>query len=241
MNQNLDELYKKSPELFPKKVAVIMDGNRRWAKKRGLKEIEGHRAGVECIKPLVTRATQLGVKSITFWIWSTENFDRDKNFVKDIFTLAREYLISGKYFKEISEKGGKLKVVGDLSLFPKDITDYVLKYVKESNPKEYKIDVNIALGYGGRDELIRGMKKMIDDGVKPKDINADTFAKYLDYKEDLDLLIRTGGMVRTSGFMPWQSVYAEMYFTDILCPDFSAMEFDKAVLDFANRVRNFGR
>jgi|SRR3989344_2469548 len=241
MNDDIDSLYGKSPELFPKTIAIAMDGNRRWTKKHGLKEIEGHRVSIENMKAAISRAGELGVKSITFWVFSTENFRRDKEFLDAIFTLAREYLESGKYFSEIESRGGKIGIIGDVSLFPKDIAEKVMEYVRKSNPKEHKIDVNFAFGYGGRDEILRAVRKMIQDDISKTEVTEQKFSQYLDLKENIDLLIRTGGRTRTSGLLPWQATYAELYFTETLCPDFNVKEFEKAVLYFTSCVRNFGR
>ncbi|MBI4091290.1 undecaprenyl diphosphate synthase family protein, partial [candidate division WWE3 bacterium] len=133
-----------------------------------------------------------------------------------------------------------VKVVGDVSKFPSDISQRVLEYVSESKPSNHLIDVVFALGYGGRDEITRAVKEMMKDGVSAGVLNEELLTKYLDMQEDVDLLIRTGGMVRTSGLYIWQAAYAEMYFTDVLCPDFDASELEKAILDFTRRVRNFG-
>ncbi len=237
----LEKLYKKSPELFPKTVAVAMDGNRRWAKAKNVPEIEGHRVGAECIKPVVERAAKFGIKSVTFWAFSSENFERDKNFLKAIFYLLREYLKNEGYFKELEQKGGKLKIIGDLSRFPKDIARGLRKYANLSNPKNYMIDVVLAFGYGGRDDVVRAVKKLVDEKVKSPQITEEILSKYLDMENDIDLLIRTGDRVRTSGLYAWQAAYAELYFTPTLWPDFTPQEFDKALLDFTTRVRNFGR
>lgn len=241
MEENLDLLYKESPEVFPKTIAIACDGNRRWAKARGLKEIEGHRTAVENMKSLVSRAGEFGVKSITFWIFSTENFKRNKDFINDIYTLAREYLQSGKYFQEISDLGGRVAFIGDVKKFPKDIYEKIAEYVEKSKKVKSKIEVNFALGYGGRDEILRAVKGLISKGIKENELTEEVFSGFLDMKDEIDLLIRTGGMIRTSGFLPWQSIYAEMYFTDTLCPDFTQDELDKAINYFITRIRNFGR
>ncbi|MEK7595303.1 MAG: polyprenyl diphosphate synthase [Patescibacteria group bacterium] len=240
-NQDLETLVKLSPALLPKNIAVALDGNRRWAKKLGLPEIEGHRVGVENTRRLIKRASELGVKSITFWIFSTENFRRDKNFLTDIFSLAREYLGNGKYFDELNALGAKVSFIGDLGSFPKDISEKVLYYVSKSKPSKHVIDVVFAFGYGGRDEIVRAVKKVVKAKISEDEITEEVLSKHMDFKEEIDLLIRTGGKVRTSGFLIWQAPYAELYFTDTLCPDFKEEEFDKAVSYFTECARNFGR
>ena len=226
---------------IPKTVAILLDGNRRWAKARNLPEIEGHKVTLNNLKSIIRRAGELGVQSLTLWIFSPENFRRDQKFLDSIFALAREYLKRGEYFEEITREGGKLSIIGDLSLFPKDIEKGMLKYILNSNPKEKKIDVVLAMGYGGRNELARAFKKMLADKVPPEEVTEEKIYSYLDMKEDVDLMIRTGARQRTSGLYIYQAAYAELYFTNVMCPDFTVKEFDKALVDFAKRQRNFGR
>jgi len=238
---NIDKLYIESPELFPRNVAVTLDGNRRWSKSKGLHETEGHRVSLENLRGIITRAGELGIKTITFWVFSHENFSREKSFLDSAFKLAREYLNKKKYFEDITKMGGKLGVIGDLSLFPKDIGQKMRELVSKSNPVEQKIAVNFALGYGGRDEMVRAFKRMVSDKVSPEEVTEEKIYTYLDMQEDIDLMIRTGARKRTSGLYIYQAAYAELYFTDILCPDFTVEEFDKAIFDFTTRQRNFGR
>lgn len=241
MNFDLNTLFKTSPELFPKNIAIIMDGNRRWARQKGLAEIEGHKLALEGTRNIIYRAGELGVKVVTLWIWSQENFKRTEDFKNSIFNLARDYIKTGRYFNEVTEQGGKLNLIGDLSKFPKDVADGMMKYINASNPNPKKIDVNIAMGYGGRDEIVQAVKKLVAKGVKPEEVTEEALNAEMQMKEDVDLMIRTGGRIRTSGFFIWQSPYTELYFTDTLCPDFTVEKFDEAVYDFTQRVRNFGR
>lgn len=228
---------------IPKHVAVIMDGNRRWAKERALEAIEGHKLGVERIKELVQSAAEKGVKSITFWAFSTENWTRDKNFLKDIFRLFRHVLNERRdFFNDLVESGGQIHILGDVSKFPRDIVDKINDYLREPGPKEKLIDVNIALNYGGRDELVRVIKKIVDEGHTADEITVDLINQYLDTagQPDVDLMIRTGGEIRTSGFLLWQLTYAELYFTKTFFPDFGKEELEKALEDYSVRNRRFG-
>lgn len=228
---------------IPTHVAIIMDGNRRWAKAQGLADIEGHKKGVDRIKELVAYAAKVGVKSITFWAFSTENWSRSQNFLNDIFWLFRHVLNERKdFFDDLSQSGGQIHILGDLSRFPPDIVAKINDYLQEPGPAEKIIDVNIALNYGGRDELLRAIKKIVAEGHLPEEIGADLLSAHLDTagQPDVDLMIRTGGEMRTSGYLLWQLNYAELYFTDTYFPDFGVAEFQKALADYSRRDRRFG-
>ena len=227
----------------PAHVAIIMDGNRRWARQHDLKEIEGHKKGVDRIKELVKYATKIGVKSITFWAFSTENWTRDRSFLKDIFWLFRHVLNDRKdFFDDLVKSGGQIHILGNISKFPKDIVEKVNNYLSLPGPRKKVIDVNFALNYGGRDELIRTVKKILDEGYTSKNVSVDLINRYLDTvgQPDVDLMIRTGGEIRTSGFLLWQLNYAELYFSKTYFPDFGKEEFEKALEDYSLRNRRFG-
>jgi len=228
---------------IPQHVAIIMDGNRRWAKEKGLKEIDGHRQGVEKIKELIQAAGEKGVKSITFWAFSTENWKRNQNFLKGIFFLFRNILEKkSEFFDELTSSGGQIHIFGDISKFPPDITRKINNYLSFPPPKRKIIDVNFALNYGGRDELVRAVKKIVEKGYRPSQINENLISRFLDTagQPDVDLLIRTGGEIRTSGFLPWQLEYAEFYFTKVYFPDFGREELEKALNEYSHRHRRFG-
>lgn len=236
-----------STKNIPKHVAIIMDGNRRWARERGLREIEGHRQGVKVIKPIVKRAIDLGIESITFWAFSTKNFKRDKNFLRDIMNVFRETLSNKKWFDEIKEYGGRLNIIGNPKRFPGDIMKRLNSYLKNSQPEIEKAVVNFGLEYEGRDEIIRAIKKMyqqIEKGTfNIKDLSVDNFSQFLDTagQPDPDLMIRTGGNERISGYLLWQIDDTELYFTDVYWPDFTVEKFDKALTEYADRERRFGK
>lgn len=229
-------------EKIPTHVAIIMDGNMRWAKGKGLPYIEGIRQGANAIKPIVERASELGVKHITFWALSTENWKRGKEFTNNLFSVFREFLKRLDLFDELIERGGKIHVWGDIAELPQDIQDEIKKNI-EREPIEKKIDVNFCLNYGGRAEILRAVKNIVQDKLSPKEITAEKFSQYLysNGQPDPDLIIRTSGEQRISGFLPWQSIYAEFYFPQVFWPDFTPGEFDKALLEYSQRERRFGR
>lgn len=227
---------------IPAHVAVIMDGNRRFAEQNNLPEIEGHKKGVERIKELVAYAGQIGIRSITFWAFSTENWTRGRQFLDEIFSLFRQTLRNRNFFDELTRNGGQIHILGDISKFPQDIVEKINRYLKEPPPSDKKIDVNIALNYGGRDELLRAFKKIVAQGFKSEEITTDLINRFLDTagQPDVDLMIRTGGELRTSGYLLWQLNYAEFYFTKTFFPNFGVEEFKKALEEFSRRNRRFG-
>jgi undecaprenyl diphosphate synthase len=238
----MDNLKSLPSEKIPKHIAIVMDGNRRWARARSLREIEGHRKAAENIKPLVERCARLGVKHLTFWAFSTENWKRNKAFINDIMILFREYLGKKDLFEELKQKGGEVRVLGDLGRFPKDIRESVSFYLAQAKPQEKKININLALNYGGRDEILRAVRKVIDQSVKKEELTEELFSQFLDTagQPDPDLVIRTGGEIRLSGYLLWQAAYSEFYFTDTLMPDFGPSELDKAIVEYSRRERRFG-
>lgn len=230
-----------SPDtMVPKHVAIIMDGNRRWAKAHGLDLLKGHQRVAETIiGTLVKHAIKRGVQYLTLWAFSTENWRRSQVEVAGLMQLFRKAF--GEENGELQELGVKLNTIGDLSQFPEDIQEGI-KARLEATAKNSVITVTIALGYGGRDEIVRSVQKIVLQGAKSTDITPDLVAQNLDTAglPDPDLLIRTGGEQRLSGFLPWQTVYAELYFTPIFMPDFDATAFDDALTDYSKRKRRFG-
>lgn len=225
--------------VLPQHIGIIMDGNRRWARQHGLELLRGHeRVSEEVIEPLVDRCIELKIPYLTLWAFSTENWSRDEQEVSGLMQLFRRAL--QKSSKRLQEKGVKLKALGDISRFPEDISQGMKEWMKMSE-QNTKITVNFALNYGGRDEIVRAVNKALTkhlEQITAADIEANLDTAGM---PDLDLLIRPGGEMRTSGFLPWQSVYAEMYFTDVLMPDFSPAELDKALEEFSKRKRRFGK
>lgn len=216
-----------------------MDGNRRWARKNKLKIIMGHNAGVDRIEELVDFASGLGVEVMTFWAFSTENWSRAKEEVDDLMTVFRD-LVNGKMIAKMMRNGVRVRTIGDIDAFPEDITKRLKDIERESSGNK-KITAVFALNYGGRDEILRAVNKALLG--ENKKISGEDFSELLYTKDfpDPDLIIRTGGDMRLSGYLPWQSVYSELFFVDTLWPDFSATEFQKVLSDYSLRERRFGK
>lgn len=226
---------------LPKHVALIMDGNRRWARNKKLPEFEGHQIGEQKIEPIIDTAIEFGIPYLTFWAFSTENWYRSKKEVAFLMGLYRNDL--DKKVDSFRAKNVRIKIIGNLSMFPKDLQEKTAGWVEKTKNNK-KITVNIALSYGGRDELIRAINKWsVQSTINNQQLTIDKLEDYLDTagQPDPDLLIRTGGEKRLSGFLLWQLEYAELYFTDVLWPDFTPNEFKLALEDFVSRQRRFGK
>lgn len=230
---------------IPTHIAVIMDGNRRWAKAKGLPAIAGHAYAVEkTVEALIERAGEMGVKYLTMWAFSTENWGRAEDEVTGLMNLFRKAIETkaGKFIK----KGARLKMIGDMSRFSLDIQEGMKRVMKESEKNE-KITVTFALNYGGRDEIRRAVRALLEENQKPEIRNQNDgdqiFEQYLDTAgmPDPDLIIRTGGDYRLSGFLMWQAAYSELYFTETLFPDFTAEKFGEAIEEYQRRQRRFGK
>ncbi len=224
---------------LPVHVAFILDGNRRWARAHKLPYVVGHTKGYRRIEPVILHAKKLGIKYLTFWAFSTENWRRDKKEVDDFMNIFRK-LFKSSMIERLKKEGARIRIIGNLDDFPKDIVGKMRTIIEESKENS-AINVNIAMSYGGRSEILRAVNKMLRDGIKK--VDEATFNAYLYTvgQPDPDLIIRTGGMQRLSGFLAWQSIYSEFYFIDKFWPDFSVKEFDKALSEFADRERRFGK
>lgn len=231
----------KKTNTVPQHVALIMDGNRRWARKHAFEIYKGHSRGTEMVEPIVEHAMKKGIQYITFWAFSTENWNRSKLEVQMLMQVFREFL-GGDIPERLIAKGARLHVLGEYTVFPKDIVEHVEKLIAKS-AKNNRIIVNIALSYGGRQEILRAVQQMAANNVDMTAVEEKTFSQYLYTKDqpDPDLIIRTGGSYRLSGYLPWQSVYSELYFTDTYWPDFDTKEFDKALEEYVLRERRFGK
>ncbi len=226
---------------LPVHIAFVVDGNRRWARKKGLAPIVGHRRVVkETLDPIIEHAVRLKIPYLTFWVFSTENWKRGRLFAKTLFSLLKEGI--KKRAAEYTQKGYQFKTIGDLSKLPEDLQKLLKKWQRKS-AKNKKITVTIAINYGGRDEIMRALKKIRNSKHEIRNLTKENFGQFLDTAgmPDPELIIRTGGEKRLSGFLLWQSEYTELYFTDILFPDFDVKQFDKALEWYAEREKRFGK
>ncbi|MBQ6810408.1 MAG: isoprenyl transferase [Firmicutes bacterium] len=238
--QNLLEQIDKTS--VPRHIAIIMDGNGRWAQKKGLQRIKGHYNGAKIIRHLTDIASELGVKHLTLYCFSTENWRRPLEEVNFLMDLIRNYLI--EQANDMVKEGVRLTTIGDTSTLPDKVKAELIR-VKEMTKDCSKITLNLALNYGGRDEIVHAVNALVADvkaGKRDEDITEEIFEQYLytNFLPDPDLLIRTSGEIRLSNFLPWQTAYTEFYFTDVNWPDFTDDEFYKAILEYQHRHRRFG-
>ena len=224
---------------LPKHIAFICDGNRRWARNRGLPTLLGHKEGVEAIKRIVRRASEVGMENLTFFCFSTENFDRSKEEVDYLFNLFRELLTLKENFLKHDYR---FHHTGDRSMLPKDILDVIDNMTKETAHCK-KGTVNLAFAYGGRNDIVNATKRIIEEKVKPEDITEESFKKYLTTGDmpDVDLLVRTSGEKRISGFLLYNMPYAELYFVKKHWPSFKGEDIDDCIREFYSRHRRFGK
>jgi undecaprenyl diphosphate synthase len=228
---------------IPQHIAIIMDGNGRWAKKRGLPRIKGHEEGVEAADRVVNESLRLGVKYLTLFAFSTENWNRPKDEVEFIFHLVGDFF--RKKIDSMIRKGVKIRVIGRKDNLPIWLLD-TLNDSEQKTKNGENLTVNIALNYGGRYDIFQAVKKVAslykDNKIDLKDFGEKDFSHYLltEDQQDPDLLIRTSGEYRISNYLLWQLAYSEFYFTDTLWPDFDAKELNKAIENYSNRDRRFG-
>jgi len=228
MNQNYN----------PEHIAIILDGNRRYAKKIGIPQLKGHEKGYNKIKDVLTWCIELGIKEVTLYCFSTENFNRNKKEVDYLFRLFRNRIDDFKKDKTIHDNKVKISFVGRLSMFPEDMQK-AMKEVMETTKDYENYKLNLALAYGSRSEIVDAVKKIISKNIK--DINEDSITKNLYVPEDVDIFIRPGGEKRISNFLLWQSSYAEFFFTDKLWPEFEKEDLIKIIEEFKSRERRFGK
>lgn len=225
---------------IPKHVAIIMDGNGRWAKKRGLPRIAGHKEGMSTIKKIVRIANKHNLEVLTLYAFSTENWKRPKNEVDYLMKLPIEFLST--FLPELIEKNVKVQTIGDFEGLPVH-TKQAVQEAKDKTKDNNGLILNFALNYGSRFEIIQAIKQMVKDTESnPQDINEELLSKYLYTSQirDPDLLVRTSGEIRLSNFLLWQSAYTEFWFTDVLWPDFDESLFEKALSDYQKRKRRYG-
>lgn len=229
--------------VIPQHVALILDGNGRWAKKRGLPRSMGHKEGCVTVEKTVEIAARMGIKYLTVYGFSTENWKRSKEEVGALMQLFRFYMV--RLLKIAKNNNVRVKMIGERNRFDKDIVEGINRLERETKDKTGLTFV-IAVNYGGRDEIVRAAKKMAEEvkmnRLNPEDITENVFSGFLDTANmpDPDLLIRTSGELRLSNYLLWQLAYTEIYVTDCLWPDFSKEELEKAIAAYNKRERRFG-
>lgn len=229
---------------IPNHIAIVMDGNGRWASKRGISRNAGHKEGSKTFEKIARYCRDIGVEYLTVYAFSTENWKRPESEVKNIMNLLKKYL--DEIIKNISKENIKLRVIGSREGLSKDILDRIDKIEKHQQNMKPECTVNIALNYGSRDEIKNAVKKIardvLDQKIKIDNINEQliSYNLYTEDTPDPDLVIRPSGEMRLSNFLLWQSAYSEYYFTEVLWPDFNEDEIDKAVMAFNKRDRRFG-
>lgn len=231
---------KKEQNIIPNHIGIIMDGNRRWARQRGLPTIEGHRVGAENFKKIAQKCYELGVKYFTVFAFSTENWNRSEEEISYLMKLLENYLNEQKEF--FIEKNIRLKIIGQIWRLPKNLQKLVLE-IMDITKNNTGGNLNLAISYGGRVEIVEAVKKIVKEKISAEEINEKVISEhtYTAGQPDPDLIIRTSGEQRVSGFLTWQAVYSEIYFSPKMWPEFSEQDLENAIEDFSNRQRRFGK
>lgn len=238
------ELVDKTQKFIPEHVAIIMDGNGRWAQLQGKARVSGHKAGVSSVRSIVTSATELGIKALTLFAFSSENWQRPNNEISVLMDLFM-YVLT-KEVKRLHKNNIRFKVIGDISRFSEKLQQKITVSEKLTENNRGMV-LSIAANYGGRWDIIQAAKqvatKVKENKMSLDDINEQSLNEHICLAgiPELDLLIRTGGDCRISNFLLWQAAFAELYFTDVLWPDFDAIEFTKAITSFEQRQRRYGQ
>ena len=224
--------------ILPEHIAIIMDGNGRWAKKRSLPRSAGHAAGSKNFKTIARYCNKIGLKYLTVYAFSTENWKRPQEEVNNIMNILRDYLKDAKNFKD---ENIKVKFIGNLEPLDEDIKELIADAEHES-AEATGLHLNIALNYGGRDEITNAVKRIVSEGIKAEDITEDTITErlYTQGQPDPDYIIRPSGEYRLSNYLIWQAAYAEYWFSDVLWPDFTPKHLEKALDEYNRRNRRFG-
>ena len=224
---------------IPNHIAIVPDGNGRWATQRGLPRLSGHREGLLNMLRMVQYITELPVKYITFYIFSTENWNRPESEIDGLFKLGEHFV--GEQLQKIHEKNIRIRHIGRLAGLPESLQSALQKSMALTAGNT-GLTLGIALNYGGRAEIVDAVTRFTDDPDKPQPLDEKSFSRYL-YTEDMpdvDLLIRTANEMRLSNYLLWQTAYSEFYFTDVLWPDFGKKDIDKALVEYSRRNRRFG-
>ena len=231
------------PSPLPSHIAIIMDGNGRWAKSRGLPRTAGHKKGADSLRNILNACRESGVQFLTIYAFSSENWKRPSDEISDLMQLLKLYL--HQELDTLHENNVRLRFIGDLSQLDSDIRANI-RDATEMTSRNHTFNLTVALSYGSRQEIVRTVRKLTADiqsgKIKPEDISEETITRALDTADlpEPDLLIRTGGEQRLSNFLLWQSAYTELYFTDVLWPDFDKAHFLQALDDYAKRERRYG-
>ena len=225
---------------LPKHIAITMDGNGRWAKSKGKLRVFGHKNGVKSVRNTVEAAAEIGIKFLTLYAFSTENWSRPDSEINALMTLLVSAI--NKETKTLMDNNIKLSTIGDTNNLPSKAKKELLEAIEKTKDNT-RMTLVLALSYSGRWEILNATKNLITDGIDPDAINEQVFQQYLTTKSvpDPELLIRTSGEYRISNFLLWQIAYSELYFTDTLWPDFSKADLEKAILDYQSRERRFGK
>jgi undecaprenyl diphosphate synthase len=223
---------------IPQHIAIIMDGNGRWATERGKERSVGHQAGVETVRRITSECVRLGVKYLTLYTFSTENWNRPADEISALMGLVLTSLEDEIFMKH----NVRFRVIGDLKRLPENVQQK-LKETEEHTAKNSAMTMIVALSYSSRWEITNAVQEIVAEGMEPKDITEETIAQHLttNFMPDPDLLIRTGGEVRISNYLLWQIAYSELYFCDTYWPDFSEEDLHKAIASYQNRQRRFGK
>ena len=224
----------------PRHVAIIMDGNGRWAESREMSRSEGHRAGVANIRRTIKAFAEAGVEYLTLYAFSTENWGRPIDEVDALISIMLDVI--GPESENLHEQGVRIKHIGSLDRLPQNLRDAIINTIEMTKHND-RLTLCVAFNYGSRTEILDAVRKMLADGVAPESVDEGLFATYLDTAgiPDPDLIIRTAGEMRLSNFLLWQAAYSEFYCTSALWPDFDELEVEKALQSYARRERRFGR
>ena len=227
------------PDVVPTHIAIIMDGNGRWASSRGLPRLAGHKAGTQNLRRIIEACVEFGVKYLTIYAFSTENWHRPDDEVKGLMNIFDDV-----YYRELAElhrQGAQLRHIGRMDGIRKSMQEKIREGV-ETTKNNDRLILNLAFNYGGRDEIVNAIQEMIRDGIGPDEVNDDLVSKYLFTSDspDPDLVIRTSGEMRISNFLLWQSAYAEWVFPETYWPDFGREELLESIREYSSRERRFG-
>ncbi len=228
------------PEVVPNHVAIIMDGNGRWARARGLPRLAGHKAGTENLRRIVEACVEFGIKYLTIYAFSTENWDRPKDEVRGLMNIFDE--VFDRELAELHRQGARLRHIGRMEGVRESMQEKIRRGENHTKNND-RLLLNVAFNYGGRDEIIHAIQEMIRQGVKPEEVTDELVSEYMftSGTPDPDLVIRTSGEMRISNFLIWQAAYAEWIFPEVYWPDFGRKELLDAICDYSQRERRYGR